>query len=224
MKFTKNFPRKICHLYGISINVCMIIPTSCLYDDSGERESINNVEVVQWVDDILHNCLFIVHAWGSGIYDIPELVGDTILQIEGNISFVVLLLMLLLCLLALPCNLRYWMNAYLHRHCNDFIPDYVVYFCVHVYSLWVMVCNAVCVCVSMQCVCVCVPLWLSVIGLLRVMTTPVYPAKCSSSIIRSILHCLLWEWWNFRCSHHRKYLFSHPVAIVEVLSSPCKFL
>ena len=30
--------------------------------------------------------------WNKYIYDIPELVGDTILQIEGNISFVVLLL------------------------------------------------------------------------------------------------------------------------------------
>ena len=72
----------------------------------------------------------------------------------------------------------------------------------------------------MQCVCVCVPLWLSVIGLLRVMTTPVYPAECSSSIYCP--YC-----GNGRTSDVHTIdssLCSHPVAIVEVLSSPCKFL
>ena len=125
---------------------------SCLYDDIGERES-NNGEVVQWVDDILHNCLFIVHAWGSsGIYDIPELVGDTILQIEGNISFVVLLLMLLLCLLALFCNLGHWMKAYLHTlqwfHSRLWFHMLCIFVCMFIHcEWWYAVCVCVCVCV-----------------------------------------------------------------------------
>ena len=67
-----------------------------------------------------------------------------------------------------------------------------------------MACNAVCVCV-----CEFVPLWLSDIGLLRVMTTPVYPAGglhhlsreleetsgVHSSMVSMFIHCSL-------CSHN----------------------
>ena len=131
--------------------------------------------------------------WNKYIYDIPELVGDTILQIEGNISFVVLLLMLLLCLLALPCNLRYWMNAYLHRHCNDFIPDYGFICCVFfVCSLFTMgdVCSV--------CVCVCS----TVAECYRPPKSHDY-TSLSSWVFKFYILSILWEWQNFRCSHHR---------------------
>ena len=112
-----------------------------------ERES-NNGEVVQWVDDILHNCLFIVRAWGSGIYDIPELVGDTILQIEGNISFVVLLLMLLLCLLKLFCNFGTLNESILTHtlqwfHSRLWFHMLCIFVCMFIHCEWWY---AVCVC------------------------------------------------------------------------------
>ena len=92
------------------------------------------------------------------------------------------------------------MKAYLHTHCNDFIPDYGFICCVFLCACLFTVSD------DMQCVCVCVPLWPSGIRPPKShdqISLATHTAEGPSSIILSILHCLLWEWWNFSCSHHR---------------------